>query len=626
MNKTEYESKINTMLADTNTYTHIPNDTTTAIKLKSDNLINYLHSYDHLTSKQATNLTNFKPKCPTFYGIPKIHKPHCPLRPIVSQINGPTSNIHKLIDKYLKTAESRIPNLLQDTTSFLNLLQQKQYLLQPNTILVTLDVTSLYTNIPHKEGIEEVCNFYEESLSYWNDINLQPIPQDTLKKLLTFCLNNTIFTFNNNYYTQNYGCTMGAQSSVKYANIYMHKFLTKFRAQYQQYLPDFFARLVDDVFTLWNSDLDSLKTFVEQLNQFHPTIKFELNYSYTEITFLDTLVYIENNLLKTKVYTKPTDKKQYLHFSSSHPQHIKSSIPYSQALRYRRIITDNSILKTSLNNLVDKFLCRNYPKTQVQLNVNKVLLLNRSQTLVYKTKSQKQDIYSHFIKGDTFLPFIITYHPTLTINHTNNLKTILSTEWFKLLDENPILKTSIGNNTPQIVYKKHKTISSYLSTSTYPIPWLMKNKPNSNTSNHCTITKCNHPLCKCCRHLTDLTHNIYNLSHSITTPINFTCNSKNIIYLIHCNKCHLNYIGETKRTLKERLNNHRSNIKNNKPTAISIHFNLPQHTINNLQIMPIQTVSTNSDYERKKYEKQWMKILHTTYPSGLNYYPIIYKQ
>jgi hypothetical protein len=627
MNKTDYESKINRMLADTNTYTNIPDDITNTIKTKADNLIHELHFYNHLTRKQTTNLTNFIPKCPTFYGVPKIHKPHCPLRPIVSQINGPTSNIHKLIDKYLKTAESKIPNLLQDTTSFLNLLNEKQHLLQPNTILVTLDVTSLYTNIPHNEGIEEVCNFYSENLQYWSDPNLQPIPENTLKKLLSFCLQNTIFTFNKKYYTQNYGCTMGAQSSVKYANIFMHKFLTKYIAQYSHYLPDFFARLVDDIFFLWNSDLDSLKTFVEQLNQFHPTIKFELNYSYTEISFLDTIVYIENNLLKTKLYTKPTDKKQYLHFSSSHPQHIKTSIPYSQALRYRRIITDDNILKTSLDNLSHKFINRNYPKNLVQHNINKVYQINRNQTLTYKTIAQKREIATNFIKGDNFLPFIITYHPSLTINHNYNLKNILSTEWTTLLEENPKLKTAIGNNSPQIVYKKHKTISSYLTSAVFPSPWLGAVKVPT-TLQHTTtnfVTKCLHPLCKCCLNISDLSHLTIFKNHTLTTTNTLTCNTSNIIYLIHCNKCYVNYVGQTKRSLKDRFNNHRSDIKHNKQTAISLHFNLPQHNLTNLEIMPLEQLTSNNDNDRLKLEKFWISHLHTIYPLGLNYYPIIYQ-
>lgn len=627
MDSSDYVTKINLMLSDKEVYTKINNNITTKIKTEADKLILDLKFYNHINHKQSTNLLNLIPNCPKFYGVPKIHKPNCPLRPIVSQINGPTSNIHKLIDKYLTTAEKNIPFLLQDTTSFLTLLHNKQHLLTPNSILVTLDVTSLYTNIPHNEGIEYVSDFYQETIESYHNSSLKPIPKSNIIKLLTFALNNTVFEFNNNFYSQNYGCTMGAQSSVKYANIYMHKFLTKFRQQYKHYLPDFFARLVDDIFTIWNSDLDSLKLFITEINNFHPTIKFELNYSYTNITFLDTIVYIENNELKTKLYTKPTDKKQYLHYSSSHPKHIKNSIPYSQALRYRRIITEDNILQIELNQLKLKFTTRDYPTKSVDNNVDKVLSIPRNRTLQYKNQTQQQEDYNKFLKGDSFLPLILTYHPTLTYNFNNNLKRILQLEWSKLLVENPSLKDTFLNNTPQIVYKKHKTIASYLTSAVFPSPWLGTTEVPT-TLQHTTatfVTKCLHPLCKCCLNISDLSHLTILKNHTLTTTNTLTCNTSNIIYLIHCNKCYVNYVGQTKRSLKDRFNNHRSDIKHNKQTAIGLHFNLPQHNLTNLEIMPLEQLTSNNNNDRLKLEKLWISQLHTIYPRGLNYYPIIYQ-
>jgi hypothetical protein len=286
MNRIDYEKKVNDMLSDTNTYTQISTDISSDIKHQTDVHIATLRDKGYLNKKQYNNLTSYSVQCPKFYGVPKVHKPDCPLRPIVSQMNGPTRKLHDLLDTYLAVAEKQIPYLLQDTTSFLNLLNNKQHLICNNSILVTLDVTSLYTNIPQEEGSREVSDFYEETLQQWNtNSSLKPIDKKELAELLLFTLNNTVFTYNDKYYKQNYGCTMGAQSSVKYANIYMHKFLTKFRETYKQYLPEFFARLVDDIFTIWNADLDSLLAFVEALNKFHPTIKFELKYSYTEIQY-----------------------------------------------------------------------------------------------------------------------------------------------------------------------------------------------------------------------------------------------------------------------------------------------------------------------------------------------------
>jgi len=55
---------------------------------------------DYITEKQYRNLTAYKVKTPIFYGIPKIHKNNNPLRPIVSQIDGPTYRMNKYIHEH----------------------------------------------------------------------------------------------------------------------------------------------------------------------------------------------------------------------------------------------------------------------------------------------------------------------------------------------------------------------------------------------------------------------------------------------------------------------------------------------------------------------------------------------
>ena len=52
--------------------------------------------------------------------------------------------------------------------------------LLPHTILLTIDVTSLYTNIPHTEGIEA----YIEALQQF-DLPHKP-PHDIIEMLMTY--------------------------------------------------------------------------------------------------------------------------------------------------------------------------------------------------------------------------------------------------------------------------------------------------------------------------------------------------------------------------------------------------------------------------------------------------------
>ena len=99
-----------------------------------------------------------------------------------------------------------------------------------------------------------------------------------------------------------------------------------------------YLRFIDDIFMLWKGTEEELKEFIKRINEAHPSIKFDVNYSYTEVNFLDTLVKItSNNELVTTLYRKPTDRNTFIHRKSYHPPATKKSIPYSQALRLSRI-------------------------------------------------------------------------------------------------------------------------------------------------------------------------------------------------------------------------------------------------------------------------------------------------
>ena len=81
---------------------------------------------------------------------------------------------------------------------------------------------------------------------------------------------------------------------------------------------------------IWTHSVDDLHAFNSYLNSIHPTIKFTFNYSFTSITFLDVNVFVDDGNITTDLYTKATDKHQYLLHASCHPQHTKRAIPLIQ--------------------------------------------------------------------------------------------------------------------------------------------------------------------------------------------------------------------------------------------------------------------------------------------------------
>jgi len=294
-----------------------------------------------------------------------------------------------------------------------------------------------------------------------------------LYECIMHILSNTTFEFNGTLYRQLYGTTMGARFSVKFANTYMHILLTKFFQNYTGEIPPLLARLVDDLFLIWNTNLDTINMFINTLNEFHPTIKFTANISQTNIQFLDTIVYKNNNQLLTKLYTKPTDSKQYLHFNSCHPTHTKRSIPYSQAVRYRRIIVEEDELISALLGLKQMFLDRCYSEPLLTEQLNKVKDLDRTDTLKYKTKEEKQTKFKNLLKDKELLPLSITFHPNFLHNKTTIHK-FLHDKWAEFLEENEELKTTFNNTQVKVIFKKGVTLSRLLTSSKFPPKWQHK--------------------------------------------------------------------------------------------------------------------------------------------------------
>ena len=123
------------------------------------------------------SLTRDPPRIPVFYTLTNIYKPTPVGRPIISGCDGPTERISAFVDHLIQPIAQKQASYLKDTTDFLNFIEKTK--LPKNTILVSMDVTSLYTNIPQEEGITTVCEAYEEFYQ-----ENPPIPSRYLREML----------------------------------------------------------------------------------------------------------------------------------------------------------------------------------------------------------------------------------------------------------------------------------------------------------------------------------------------------------------------------------------------------------------------------------------------------------
>ena len=89
--------------------------------------------------------------------------------------------------------------------------------------------------------------------------------------------------------------------------------------------------------------------------------------------------------------------------------------------------------------------------------------------------------------------------------------------------------------------------------------------------------------------------------------------------MIQYNRCNLQYIGETKRRLKDRFNEHRRTIDNpntkSKPTSAAEHFlSSPNHTANDMQLIHIENIFSSRDLIRKAKEAFLISKGRTSWP------------
>ena len=151
---------------------------------------------------------------------------------------------------------------VRDTQHFISRLKSLDKL--PEGVI--LDVSSLYTNIPKREGILAVAAHLRQ------DRTKDPITPFLLE-LLELVRHSMNFEFNDDHYLQVGGTAMDTAVAPNYANLFMDRFETKALKNWsKKSLP--WLRFIDDIFMIWTHGREELDKFINYLNSIHPKIKF----------------------------------------------------------------------------------------------------------------------------------------------------------------------------------------------------------------------------------------------------------------------------------------------------------------------------------------------------------------
>ena len=180
-------------------------------------------------------------------------------------------------------------------------------------ILVSYDVTALFTNVPAHETIAILVEkaFSDNWFNEAYDLNLT---KDQLRELLELATTNQLFQLNGTLYEQVEGVAMGSPLGPLLANTFMCSIEEKLEEKSE--LPSFYKRYVDDTLAIM-PDLNEANIFLDKLNSCHRNLKFTM-----EIAELNTIPFVGMNITKSgnrleiSVYRKSTNTGLLLHYHS----------------------------------------------------------------------------------------------------------------------------------------------------------------------------------------------------------------------------------------------------------------------------------------------------------------------
>ncbi len=298
--KSAHREEVLRQLSDTVYYTPLSCDPTPRFNEEVFSFLKRAFDDGFISQDEFNFLFQKYPVRPVLHTLPKIHKSivePVPGRPIVAGTQSLTEPISKYIDLHIKKSVFHLPSFVKDTTDFLNKIDSLKDV-NDGVFVCTMDVTSLYTNVPHTEGLEALKHFLDRRES------LTP-PTDFLVKMTELILKRNYFKFEDSFYLQLQGVPMGSASSPNLSNLFMGKFEEDFVYNNNPFLPFLVCwfRYIDDIFFIFLGTSAQLEDFNVYINSRMPSIKFSLEFSQDGISFLDVNV-VKNEHLNTSVYRK----------------------------------------------------------------------------------------------------------------------------------------------------------------------------------------------------------------------------------------------------------------------------------------------------------------------------------
>ncbi|CAD7078351.1 unnamed protein product [Hermetia illucens] len=470
---------------------------------------------------------NQKDLLPRLYGSIKTHKQNNPIRPIVDTRNTIGGPVAAMLATLLNPYKNKQHNVL-NSIDLVNRLQNTKLPPNKNTILPSLDVKDMFTNIPTRAATHHIVNKFGSDIhKVWN------MKKDELSNILNFTLTDiNYFQYNQITYKQTGGLAMGSPLAPIIADLYMdHLFeVNKHRVDGLNIITA--TKYVDDILIIGEKDsIEAYKLALENTAAIdktkfedHGKIELTLEYedAYKSLSYLEsTITRSPHNTLYTNWFKKQTASDRMLNFHSNHPkQMVRETATEYISTKIR--LTSPLFLDWTITKLYRLLSNNDYPKWHIiklmEIATSKTLRpdiatkLQKSITAITSNKpmrklsqEERKMIYNKILthrpeQTPTTMPSTQLTHypdtPPLTPENSNNLHLPLTN----------ITPAHPQNTYIQTTHKTNRKTSTKPNTKTWQcIPYLgnisdkiktlvSKNKNSSNNKLNFYIPKTNRNL------------------------------------------------------------------------------------------------------------------------------------
>ena len=393
---------------------------------------------------------------------------------------------------------------------------------------------------------EPISGGYQENVrpNRPNDLHGFDLSPNDIARLLSHCLDNNCFCFGQS--KQRLGIAMGCKVAPPVAIIFMHR-LEQTALQNAPLKPDMYARYIDDTVGVWTHSHQELQDLFNYMNTIHPSIKFTIEDSHTSgsIPYLDTLLSVDkDSKYSTELFIKPSHSGIIIHYSSSQPMATKKSVIRNEFKRARKLSSNEEAASRSrsCDKIQNVFESNGYPKQMIR-------------RMRRETSSHPQQRQRHH-----------RHQPRHTQHRWQQQQARQDPDGYLSL---PYVDETLCAKINSITKKSGMDIK---------VAWTSRNTLKSKL----VKSDIARPECPSGRRT----------CNACSSGVNGKCTMSGVVYCITCNQCTsdgdpVTYVGECKRPIRLRFNEHVLNAKNSSPdTPFGDHFRshhagetLPDHPL-----------------------------------------------